>query len=181
MEVKVAARNAVPIDLASAKTIAEDIKKNVTFGGKHYEIIPVGSVRRNKPQMKDIDFLVVVDNRVDIDKILPSIEVHPPYTIVNKYAAGTKRQSFVLKIEKVVVKVDFFITNKANKPFALYHHTGPAMYNVRIRAYAKKHGMKLNQYGIFDIRTGEKISTGIKTEHDLANFLGVTYRLPPSR
>jgi DNA polymerase/3'-5' exonuclease PolX len=75
------------------------------------------------------------------------------------------------------------MTTTAEKPFALFHYSGPATYNIRTRALAKRHGWLLNQYGLFSIATGRRVpgSANIRTERDLAEFLGVTFRHPRDR
>jgi DNA polymerase/3'-5' exonuclease PolX len=171
----------------TALDIANYVKKHVKFESpspetperypqkKTYEIIAVGGVRRKKPQVKDIDFLVVSDN----PRILSTLSSP---NILTTYAVGARRRSCIFAYHGSNYKLDFFVAAPESRPFALYHHTGSAQYNIRIRAHVKRLGWKLNQYGLFDSRNRRVANSGsIKTERDLANFLGITYRTPEDR
>lgn len=94
--------------------------------------------------------------------------------------------------EKIVV--DVFVALERERPFALFHYTGPRSYNVRTRAHAKRRGWLLNQYGIFyetppgpASGRGKKKSrrvrgsAGLRTEAEVARFLGLTVRPPSDR
>ena len=76
----------------------------------------------------------------------------------------------------------------------LFHYIGPRSYNIRTRAYAKKKGWLLNQYGLWKNLLEKNLleksknklkrvkgTANIKTEKQLTNFLGLTYRLPNNR
>ena len=80
-------------------------------------------------------------------------------------------------------QVDLFLVEVKDLPYALFHYTGSSTYNIRTRAHAKAHGMLLNQYGVFDVNTKRRArgSSSIKSEKDLADFLGVSYRSPNDR
>ena len=80
-------------------------------------------------------------------------------------------------------QVDLFLVEEKDLPYALFHYTGSSTYNIRTRAHAKAHGMLLNQYGVFDVNTKRRArgSSSIKSERDLADFLGVSYRSPTDR
>ena len=80
-------------------------------------------------------------------------------------------------------QVDLFLVEEKDLPYALFHYTGSSIYNIRTRAHAKAHGMLLNQYGVFDVNTKRRArgSSSIKSEKDLADFLGVSYRSPTDR
>lgn len=81
------------------------------------------------------------------------------------------------------VRVDLFVAIGEALPFALYHHTGSKNYNIRTRALAKRKGWLLNQYGLFDRKTGKRLpgTSDFRTEKDITDFLGVTYRGPTDR
>jgi DNA polymerase (family 10) len=76
-----------------------------------------------------------------------------------------------------------FRTTPRELPFALFHYTGPAAYNVRTRAHAKRLGFRLNQYGLFGRGTGRRArgSIGLRTEAQIARRLGLTARPPRDR
>jgi DNA polymerase/3'-5' exonuclease PolX len=57
--------------------------------------------------------------------------------------------------------------------------TGPVERNKRQRQHARRQGMVLNQYGLFNEATGEVLAS--KTEKDIYDALGETYREPWER
>lgn len=179
------------VPLKKAKDIAAEIVKRIIFNinGKRrkFKVIPVGSVRRQAEYVKDIDFLVIIPDAdaPAILQILDSIDLLPgtkdSLIISSVYAAGSRRRSCILQQKNHKYKSDFFITTVSEKPYALYHYTGPKEFNIRTRAYVKNKGWLLNQYGLFVNNHRVKNTSMIKTERDLAQFLGVTYYQPKNR
>jgi DNA polymerase (family 10) len=140
----------------------------------------VGSLRRERPLIKDIDVLIVVDK---FDNRIMSSILFSGIKNIKLVSMGTRKTSLIVSWKQKAIKVDIFIASKDELPFALFHLTGSKMYNIRIRRLAKRKGLKLNQYGIFNINTGKKAprSKSINTEKKLAKYLGVSYRLPRDR
>lgn len=163
----------------------------------------VGSVRRRAPRVKDLDFLVFSPPGLlpaARGRLLASAALRPSragdrLAIADTYASGARHRALILRdaTRGRCYRADFFLVRPAEKPFALFHYTGSQAYNVRTRALAKKKGWLLNQYGLFDAsagpgasRRGEALrpargSAAIRTERDLARYLGVSYREPPDR
>ena len=204
--------------LAVASAVAAEVKRRLVFDFTregdprplHFEVIPVGSVRRQASRVKDMDYLVVVPAGLEsrVDRVLAAATLRPPRAgdrveIADTYAAGTRRRSFILRsksfeaLDPVSKRAsrqpkasrpqhylsDLFLTTEENKPYALFHFTGSKSFNIRTRALAKRKGWLLNQYGLFDTTTEQRVrgSSAIRTERDLAKFLGVTYRSPRGR
>ena len=178
--------------LSLAKQAGEELSRRLVSNVKIIELIPVGSVRRKAASIKDLDFLVVVKTipkqitlelskkRIGIveDIRAPNSSAVRHVTSVVRLKTGTLSKS---------VKVDFFVCTPKEKPFMLFHYTGSRAYNIRTRANAKRKKWKLNQYGLYHISNDPsqqkhvRNSSRIKTEKDLAKFLGVSYRLPENR
>jgi DNA polymerase (family X) len=152
-------------------------------------LIPVGSVRRKEPTAGDLDFLVVAPADVALDEVLGRVSLAGAGTlsIADTFLSGERRRSFVLRYTRGgvarYIKTDLFLTTAEEKPYALFHYTGPTSYNIRTRAHAKRQGWKLNQYGLFDSVTGRRVrgSAGLRTEREVARLVGVTYRAPQNR
>jgi DNA polymerase (family X) len=165
------------MDLDHASTIANQLIKCIR-SKRPASIQIVGSIRRKKAKIKDIDYLIVMNNlsNTDIDLYLPS---HLEMQGTKVLSWGTRKKS--IKIGKM--KIDMFFCTKKEYPFALFHYTGSDNYNIRIRKYAKNKGLILNQYGIFDKQTQKKAkgSDKIKNESHLASYLGVSIRKPEDR
>lgn len=75
---------------------------------------------------------------------------------------------------KVTVKCDIFLSRASEYVFALLFATGSGLFNVRMRAAAKRQGMILNQRGLFP-------SKPLKTEEDIFAALGMRYVPPAER
>jgi hypothetical protein len=76
-------------------------------------------------------------------------------------------------------KVDFRVSSPKGWGAALLYFTGPAGYNIGMRMRAKKLGMKLNEYGIFDRATDKYL--GGETEDEIYQVLGKTPKTPEMR
>lgn len=59
---------------------------------------------------------------------------------------------------------------------ALLYFTGSKEHNDRLRTLAKKRGLKINEYGLFNESTGRKIAG--RTEEEVYEALGLSY-IPP--
>jgi len=161
----------------------ESSKQNTNFADSTNTIIPVGSYRRGLPTHKDIDLLTLLP----IETIISAIK--SCYNVKKILAQGEKKCSLVIALNNNDVQIDLFYTTLDNLPFALFHYTGSKKFNIRTRRLAKIKGYKLNQYGLFRMvdkgkmdedkmaKTGKKI----KTERDIFDILGVTWKEPHER
>lgn len=180
--------------LKDAEKVAASAKKHVILVSRTgvEEKIPssavhvMGSVRRKVPNPNDVDLLVILTphqmNRLDAGGSL-TLKA-PGYDITKQVASGARRSALRLKITGAPsMKVDLFTALVSEMPYALFHFTGDKIYNIRVRAHAKKNGMKLNQYGLFYAGSNRAVrgSRQIKTERELCKMLGITYKEPELR
>lgn len=179
----------------TAKTgmaIAAELKRRIRFKDAdnkaiRHPVVIVGSLRRKAPCSKDLDFLVIVPDNQATGGLLAAAYLsktkRPKLTVVESYASGDRRRSFVVVSGSTFYDVDLFLATQTEKPYALFHFTGGREYNIRVRAHAKKQGYLLNQYGLFYSSTGRRVrgSTSVGSELDLAKLLGVTHRSPDQR
>lgn len=135
----------------------------------HLKVKKIGSLAREKPEVGDIDFLIVSDDPDALTKI------HLPHSDVLE--DGEMRKKVYLR--KYKVKIDLFRTDKRSYPFALLHFIGGKDFNIRVRAQAKRKGYKLNQYGLYNLK--EKKFIKCKSDRDILKFLNVTYLEPKDR
>jgi len=180
------------ISHSEASALADELKQFLRLQPlkdnprRRHSIIVVGGVRRKEPVSKDVDLLVIVpDKKTAIAKTFTRVALAKKsgMEIICSYTAGERRHSLIVRRRGKHFAVDLFLATESEKPFALLHHTGPKDYNIRIRAHAKRNGLTLNQYGVFSSATRYRArgSSAIKTEKDLAKFLGITYRPPEKR
>lgn len=139
-----------------------------------------GSLRRKKETVKDIDLVAAADTAEEAENIMDFFICLPETLEV--IARGQTKSSIRLKSG---INADLRIVRTAQFPFALHHFTGSSEHNTAMRSYAKKHDIKINEYGLF--KTGsdgnEKAVTGFefKDEKDIFSFFNMQYIEPELR
>jgi DNA polymerase (family 10) len=178
------------IGLKFAQSVYKEVKRRFALyeNGKYVpaSVCLVGSVRRQEPVADDIDFLIVLKDRKVSGGLKIGLRDRGPADRVRATGTVSSGPHYTRLRMKAGVRhfnADFFIATSEAKPFALFHYTGDKYYNIRTRALAKKKAWRLNQYGLFVARTDRRVrgSAAIRTERDLAKFLGVTVRPPQLR
>jgi hypothetical protein len=185
------------IPLSVAEAVVAQLGRRLVIPVANCEVVPVGSVRRKAPRVKDLDVLIITPagSEALVGRALSTIALRraarpaDSAEIVDTYISGKRRRSLVLRVREPghrrarYYHVDLFASTQAERPFAMFHYTGSTAYNIRTRAFAKRKGWRLNQYGLFDVSTGRRVrgSSAIRTEKELARFLGVSYREPTDR
>jgi DNA polymerase (family X) len=125
----------------------------------------VGSIRRGEKNPVDIDIAVIPRDKDKIEEVL------------------RKKGKLVRHGEKLIsylvegVKIEIYITSVDSWGAALLTYIGPSGHSIGLRIYAKKRGLKLNQYGLF---RGTKKIAG-KTEKEIYRALGKKYKRPEFR
>lgn len=129
-------------------------------------IFPVGSIRRKKPMIKDIDLFLTTQVYKENLKAIKKF---------TNLSGGEKRIDFDYK----GIRVNLFVfLNKDTFGCALAHSTGNYILNLLLRQKVKKNGWKLSQNGLINEK-GELIIT--ETERDLFEAIGSKIRLPNDR
>lgn len=151
----------------------------------------VGGLSRGKDILKDLDILIVVDDKYLVDNkllcpksdkfILQSIIFKSKkIKIVNVKTNGGRRKSMIIKINNKNILLDIFICTKKEKVFQLVARIGPKELNIIMRRKAKNLNMLLNEYGLFNRKTNKQISN-IKTQKDIFEKLGMSYKTAKQR
>jgi DNA polymerase (family 10) len=132
------------------------------------KIIVAGSIRQGKEMVGDVDIVIIPKTPVDefIEKIKETIE----------FEYGGTKKLFGLFMGR---PVNIFITTAESYGACLYQSTGPAMYNIHKRRLAKSKGFKLNEYGLFNRDTDERVAGA--TEESIFEALGWKYKEPTER
>ncbi len=131
-------------------------------------ISEAGSVRRRKETIKDIDILIVSSNP---SYVMERFVSHP---MVREVISKGETRSSVRT--KEFMQVDLRIVETDSFGSALAYFTGSKEHNIKLRDMAKGRGLKINEYGIFDEKSGEKL--GGREEEDVYRILGLQY-VPP--
>ena len=130
-----------------------------------YKVGMAGSIRRHKPA-NDIDIVIIPKDKELIRRYARKI---------GKVLADGEQQIFLLVQG---VRVDFFYAGKDDFGAQMMTRTGPAGANIWHRTTARKKGWILNQYGLFDKKSGKRIAV---TEQEIYHKLGLSYRRPELR
>jgi DNA polymerase (family 10) len=164
-------KNQEYISLKEAETIFKKIYNQLIKLKEIKKILCVGSVRRKKALINDIDILVLSkDFKKVVEKFISLKEV---FKVINK---GERKATIILKNG---IQCDLRIFNKEEFGAGLLYFTGSKNFNIELRKKAIKRGFKLNEYGIFNKKTGKRL--GGKTEKEIFDILGERYLKPEER
>ncbi len=130
-----------------------------------------GSLRRMCETIGDVDVLVAGTDAA------PIMDAFVAQTSVTRVLAhGDTKSSIVtaggLQVDLRVVSPDVWGA-------AMIYFTGSKAHNVRIREMAVRAGLKLNEYGLFDAKSGALLAAG--TEEQVYRRLGLPYIEPTLR
>ncbi|MBD3263460.1 DNA polymerase/3'-5' exonuclease PolX [Candidatus Woesearchaeota archaeon] len=153
------------IALDIAEELVEYLKKNAPL----QEIDYVGSLRRMKETIGDIDILVISDKPKKVMETFTKMD-----KVKRVISKGTTRSSVILKEENV--HVDLRVVKKSSYAAAMQYFTGSKEHSIELRKRAIKKGYKLSEYGLFKKKSDRKISC--KSEKTLYKKLDLDY-IPP--
>lgn len=132
--------------------------------------VPAGSLRRWRETIGDIDILVTCA------KPGPVMELIAGHAEVKEVAArGDTKTSVVMKDG---LRVDIRVVEKKSFGAALLYFTGSKEHNVALRDRAKKMGLKISEYGVFDSK-GRMVAG--KTEEEVYASVGLEWMEPEMR
>jgi DNA polymerase (family 10) len=127
-----------------------------------------GSLRRMKETIGDLDLLVASKSPLRVMEAL----CHSPFCS-RVLASGTTKSSILTPDG---VQVDLRVVKPESFGAALQYFTGSKEHNVRLRELAGRHGLKVNEYGVFRIKTNTRIAG--REEADVYRALGLAW-IPP--
>lgn len=162
--------------LSFAEPIAEDIIATLK---KYPEVInadPVGSLRRMKETVGDIDLVASLkDKKSNASSI---IDRFCKENFVKKVV--TKGDTKTTIIDKNDISIDLEILPSDEYGSLLQHFTGSKDHNVAFRTYAEKHGFSISEHGI-KVMSKSKRMIKCKTEKEVYNTLKMDYIEPELR
>jgi len=135
-------------------------------------IAVAGSIRRKRPQVKDIDLVIIPNNLSAL-----GITLLRYGEILTKKRLSTKTK--IIKYRFHGIPVEIYIANEETWPMLLLVRTGSASHNQVLAMLAKQQGLKLkaNGRGIVDAQ-GNRVSGD--TEESIFEALGLEY-IPPEK
>ena len=161
------------IPLEEAAGIAAEILPEVNKIPGVLHAAVAGSIRRKKSTIGDID-IVIISREKDRKKIADRLLRLPQCAKV--LARGNTRVSLFLKNSGI--QTDFRIMGEAEYGAAMLYFTGSREHVIRLRMIARELGLKINEYGVFSVGTGEKLAG--ETEEGIYRILHMKY-IPPEQ
>lgn len=156
--------------LSVALQVAERIKsefKNLKEI-KHFEVM--GSLRRMKESIGDIDILVTTSKpKIVMEKFLSLSEV------ARVIAKGKTKTTVILNNG---MQADIRVVPNECFGSALQYFTGNKEHNIMTRNIGIKKGLKLSEYGLFDRKTGKRVAV---SEEEIYRKLGLKWMEPELR
>ena len=125
-----------------------------------------GSLRRMKETVGDLDVLATGNRKAIIQAFvdMPGVK--------EVLAKGDTKASIILEDRQV----DLRVVEEDQWGSALQYFTGSKEHNVHLRELAKERGLKISEYGVFSVKTGERLAGS--TEEEVYEILGLAF-IPP--
>ena len=160
------------LDLKEAERLAQQIKTAVEAHCERIEV--AGSIRRQKPKVHDIDFVVVAKSDAEWQKIsekLKQLKAKPN-------CAGNSLIKAYLPCQNGLFQVDFYRAKPSTFGIHLLIRTGSADHNMWLAGYAISNGMRI-KYSEGLIKEGNVIAG--EDEKGVFAALGLPCPLPAER
>lgn len=164
-----AARMPLPYAFELARKVEDYLKK----GPGVSKVFPLGSLRRMRDTIGDIDFAVATDKPkelIDYFASYPGTE-----RVIEK--GGTSSSILVTGGKQV----DLLAQDEKSFGGLLQHFTGSKYHNVALREYALKKGYSLSEKGIKLLKQKGQPMKTFKTEEEFYDFLGMETPPPEIR
>ncbi|MFD8542384.1 DNA polymerase/3'-5' exonuclease PolX [Streptomyces sp. NPDC059649] len=155
--------------LGAAMELAEQIVAELSGIRGCKRCTYAGSLRRMRETIGDIDILVAAERSAPFMAALTEL----PYT-AEVIAHGEKKTS--IRTTKGL-QVDLRVLPPVSWGAGLQYFTGSKAHNIRTRAIAVRHKLKLSEYGLFHAKSGEMITS--ETEEGIYDRLGLPW-IPPT-
>ena len=141
-----------------------------------------GSYPSGRLESKDIDLLVFTDKFTDPAKIPVGImksilqELTTAGLLVATVNIGAGKLMGLVRLDSKhpVRHVDIRLIPLSSAVYGRFYFTSGRDFNQMVRQHAKKMGYRLNEYGLFDLRTGKPVE-GLDTEEAIMDRIGLGY------
>ena len=155
--------------IGQALPLAEEIAHDLRNKCPHISsLFPAGSLRRWEETIGDIDLVGTSTHPEQAGDALVSLEV-----VREVLVHGPKKTSVVVEPG---VQVDLRLGDTGSFGALLQYFTGSQQHNIRLRDYANRMGLSLNEYGITNLDTGD--TEQYPDETAFYSRLGLPY-IPP--
>ncbi len=153
--------------LADTHEVAAAVLANLRHASAATEFVPVGSLRRGAETCGDLDILAIGGEPALIDAFVGNPVAE------RVLGRGDTKGSVLLRGG---YQADLRLVPAASRGAALQYFTGSKAHNIVLRDLAASRGLKLNEYGLFDIASGRVVAG--ETEEGIYDALGLAF-VPP--
>jgi len=157
--------------LGQVLPVAQDIVQQLAALSATKQISLAGSLRRKKETIGDVDILATSPEPGKVMDVFCSLS-----SVDRVLVRGPTRSSVILATG---LQVDLRVVKEDQYGAALQYFTGSKDHNIALRRLALERGWKLNEYGLSDLSTGEKIAG--KSEDEVYRMLGLPFIEPELR
>ncbi|MEN6373031.1 MAG: DNA polymerase/3'-5' exonuclease PolX [Armatimonadota bacterium] len=157
--------------LGVALPAAEEIIRQLRSESSVERIDVGGSIRRMQETIGDIDILVSSSTPKE------AIEAFTNLPAAKSVIAKGKTKASVLTHQDL--QIDLRVVSPDDWGAALQYFTGSKDHNIRLRSIAESRGLKISEYGIFRVDTGEKLAG--REECEIYETLGMACMPPELR
>jgi DNA polymerase (family 10) len=159
-----AERFALALAYPTALEIAAALRKSAPVD----KIEPAGSLRRMKDTIGDLDILVTSKKPEEVMEAFASLPMVREVT-----ARGPTKTSL---ITEAGLQADLRVVAPEEFGAALMYFTGSKDHNIKLRELAVKRKLRINEYGVFNVKTEKRL--GGKTEEEMYGALKLPW-IPP--
>ena len=154
--------------LPAARAVAEHVAGALWAHGGVERLEVAGSLRRMRETVKDVDILVTSTEPACVIETLTSL---PSMTEV--IARGDTKVSVR---HQDGLQIDLRVVEPRAFGAALQYFTGSKDHNVRVRELAKRRGLTISEYGVFEEKSGKRVAG--ETEDEVYASVGLSW-IPP--
>jgi DNA polymerase (family 10) len=154
--------------LPTARHVADQLVAALRALAPVEAIEVAGSLRRMRDTVKDIDILVTSQDPVRVITTLTSLP-----SVVEVLAQGDTKASVR---HQEGLQIDLRVVEPAAFGAALQYFTGSRDHNVRLRELARRRGLTISEYGVFEERSGARVAGA--TEAEVYAAVGLPW-IPP--
>ncbi len=162
-----------------------DITKFTNYVKEEYKlhIINSGSYRMGKKYSGDIDLLCIIKQNSESKKIIKMLKTSTPSLFKHIYNESSKKINAIIEnpLTNKIHQMDMLFVYEKEVPWMLLYFGSGKEFSKKIRAYAIQKGYKLNEKGLYHVKSGKRVNFHPKSEKDIFDFLDYPYLLPKNR
>ena len=172
----------IPYDeITHMETYLKNVIKEIS---PDLDLVICGSYRRKQPTSGDIDVLLYSNKNINyLEKFITRLK-NQKFLIAHLTEGGDTKYMGIAQYKLgIPCRIDIRYVKKEYLPSSILYFTGSGDFNKNMRVYANKKGFKLNEYGLYKMRSDKSqgLKMKLKTEKEIFEFLKIPYVEPKNR